>query len=74
MLDGMGAQPTDPLTPAHGHRRRGERFGHRSQARARQKCRRESLNSKPSWGYCITVQRATEDEQESQTPLAEIKL
>ena len=74
MLDGMGAQPTDPLTPAHGHRSGGERFGHRSQARVRQKSRGDSLNSKPSWGYCITVQRAAEDEQVCQTPLAEMKL
>ncbi|GMN52585.1 hypothetical protein TIFTF001_021728 [Ficus carica] len=41
MLDGMGAQPTDPLTPAHGRRSGGVRFGHRNQARTRQKGREE---------------------------------
>ncbi|GMN27416.1 hypothetical protein TIFTF001_041032 [Ficus carica] len=74
MLDGMGAQPTDPLTLAHGRRSGGERFGHRSQARARQKGRGDSMNSKPSWGYCITVQRDIEDELLCQTPLVEFKL
>ncbi|GMN60005.1 hypothetical protein TIFTF001_029105 [Ficus carica] len=39
---GTANRPTDTST---GHWRRGERFGHMSQARARQKCRRESLNS-----------------------------
>ncbi|GMN62580.1 hypothetical protein TIFTF001_031658 [Ficus carica] len=38
----LGRETTDPLTPAHGHRSGGERFGHRNQARARQKGREDA--------------------------------